>query len=122
MSLEDVYPLSPLQQGMLFHALQDPASGSYVNQLVCQLTGPLDAGALEAAWRWLVAQHPALRTAIVWEEVEAPLQVVLQQVEVPIVRHDWRGVPPTGSDSAGSGASSRIGPGASRWIRLRCCG
>lgn len=44
-NVEDLYPLSPMQQGMLSHSLYDPASGAYIEQMVCTLHGDLDIAA-----------------------------------------------------------------------------
>jgi amino acid adenylation domain-containing protein/non-ribosomal peptide synthase protein (TIGR01720 family) len=89
--LVDVYPLSPMQQGMLFHALFDPAAGMYVGQLFLDLEGTLEEKVLERAWQWVLERHAVLRTAFVWEEVGEPLQVVCKGVAVPLERQDWRG-------------------------------
>ncbi|PWK81234.1 non-ribosomal peptide synthase protein (TIGR01720 family)/amino acid adenylation domain-containing protein [Lentzea atacamensis] len=90
--LADVYPLSPLQQGMLFHAVESPDSGVYWTQDVRELTGELDVDAMRAAWQLVVDRHPALRTAFVWEGVREPFQVVVADVEVPFEVHDWSAV------------------------------
>lgn len=50
-NVEDIYPLSPVQQGMLFHALYDPKAGMYLEQKTCTLHGQLDVPAFERAWR-----------------------------------------------------------------------
>jgi hypothetical protein len=60
--LQDALPLSPLQEGLLFHALYDDAVDVYQAQLTLRLRGPLDATALRAAAAALVARHAALRT------------------------------------------------------------
>src|SRR5215211_5746287 len=65
-NIEDIYPLSPLQQGLLFHTLENPGSGAYVEQLSCALLGPLDLAAFGAAWQSVIDRHPVLRTAFVW--------------------------------------------------------
>ena len=91
--VEDVYPLSPMQQGMLFHKLRDPTSGMYVEQLVFRLTGGLDVKVFETAWREVLARYPILRTAFVWEGLDQPLQVVRVRVGLPWTEHDWRDVP-----------------------------
>ncbi len=91
--IEDLYPLSPLQQGMFFHALQSPGGGLYLNQLVCDLHGPLDEQAFLRAWEALARAHPILRTALEWEDVEEPLQLVLREVELPFEQLDLRGDP-----------------------------
>jgi len=63
-NIEDVYPLSPMQQGMLFHSLFAPASGVYIQQPNYELHGNLDISAFERAWQ-VVDRHPILRTACV---------------------------------------------------------
>ncbi|MGJ5093276.1 non-ribosomal peptide synthase/polyketide synthase [Bradyrhizobium oligotrophicum] len=88
--VEDIYPLSPMQQGMLFHALRDGDSGNYVSQIAVDVEGA-DAARLRAAWQAMTARHAVLRTAFVWRELSgAPQQVVHRQVPVPFVEEDWR--------------------------------
>ncbi len=89
--VEDIYPLSPLQEGMLFHTLYRPGSGVYVNRLALRLGGPLDRAALRAAWERAGERHPMLRSAFFWEELERPLQVVHRRVELPWQELDWSG-------------------------------
>src|SRR5437868_3167992 len=90
-NLEDVYPLSPMQEGMLFHTLYEPESNMYSVQLSCRL-GNLNAEAFERAWQRVVDRHAILRTAFIWKGVEKPLQVVGRQVSLPVEREDWRGL------------------------------
>ncbi|MGH3655922.1 MAG: non-ribosomal peptide synthetase, partial [Micromonosporaceae bacterium] len=86
--LEDVLPLSALQEGLLFHALFDERSVDvYTAQLVVDLQGPLDVHRLRAAATALVARHGCLRTGFV-RDAGDPLQVVLRDVEVPWVEVD----------------------------------
>jgi len=89
--LEDVYKLSPLQQGMLFHNLYHPEEDVYVVQFRFTLAGPLSPPALEDAWNRVLAQHPALRTSFHWEKIQAPSQVVHRKVTLPVELHDLRG-------------------------------
>ncbi|HEX8558420.1 MAG TPA: amino acid adenylation domain-containing protein [Pyrinomonadaceae bacterium] len=91
--IEDIYPLSPIQQGLLFHSLYAPESGVYVEQLRCALRGELDAEAFERAWRQVVERHAALRACFVWSDLEEPLQVVRREVDLSLERRDWRGLP-----------------------------
>ncbi|HEV7669607.1 MAG TPA: condensation domain-containing protein, partial [Thermoanaerobaculia bacterium] len=91
--IEDVYPLSPLQQGLLFHTLEAPGSGVYFGQFTCLLEGKLDVDALEGAWRQAVDRHPVLRTAFFWEGLDDPVQVVFARTTVPFEREDWRDLP-----------------------------
>ncbi|HWE34976.1 MAG TPA: amino acid adenylation domain-containing protein, partial [Isosphaeraceae bacterium] len=85
------FPLSPAQEGMLFHTLAEPDRGAYIQQTLATLRGPLDPSAFEAAWHRLVARHEALRTAFV-RDGGRPLQVVHPEVTLPIAALDWRGL------------------------------
>ncbi|MBR1230344.1 amino acid adenylation domain-containing protein [Bradyrhizobium sp. AUGA SZCCT0176] len=88
--VEDIYPLSPMQQGMLFHALRDGADDVYVNQVGLEVFG-FDAGKLKAAWQAVSDRHAALRTGFVWEHLSGSAQqVVYRHVAVPFVEEDWR--------------------------------
>src|SRR5215469_13365623 len=93
-TIEDIYPLSPLQQGLLFHTLYAPGSGVYVEQFVCRVRGALDVPAFAASFRQVIARHPALRTAYRWKDLDQPLQVVHRHVELPLHQEDWRSAAP----------------------------
>lgn len=88
--VEDIYELSPMQEGMLYHTLQAPGTGVYVEQLVCTLRGTLDAALLERAWQLTVDRHPVLRTAFVWDGLDKPLQAVRRGVRLDFRDDDWR--------------------------------
>ncbi len=90
---EDIYPLSPMQEGMLYHTLLNPASGIYLMQHRYRLRGSVDHAAFAGAWLRVVDRHPVLRTAFVWDGLERPLQVVHRDVALPVDEFDWRGVP-----------------------------
>jgi len=90
--IEAIYPLSPLQQGMLFHTLYSPGQGLYVEQLYCTLRGKLDVAAFMQAWQQVVERHPILRTSFHWEDLKQPLQSVHRRVTLPFEQYDWRGV------------------------------
>ncbi|HYH44471.1 MAG TPA: condensation domain-containing protein, partial [Thermoanaerobaculia bacterium] len=92
--IEDVYRLSPLQEGMLFESLYAPEADAYVVQVSWTLGGDLDPAALRRAWEEIVRRHSVLRTSFHWEELERPHQVVHPEVELPWAEEDWRGVPP----------------------------
>ncbi|WP_330461224.1 amino acid adenylation domain-containing protein [Streptomyces sp. NBC_00820] len=100
-SVEGVHPLSPLQQGLLYHSIVDPDTSFYVDQIVQRLDGHLDADVLEQAWQQVVDRHTILRTSFHWEEIDEPAQVVHAQGVAKIERHDWRD---TGAADAGAGA------------------
>jgi amino acid adenylation domain-containing protein/non-ribosomal peptide synthase protein (TIGR01720 family) len=91
--IEDLYPASPMQQGMLFHTLQAPESGVYIVQIGITLNVDLDVQAFERAWERLIERHPAMRTAFVWEGLDTPLQAVQARVEPAWLHLDWRSLP-----------------------------
>jgi amino acid adenylation domain-containing protein/non-ribosomal peptide synthase protein (TIGR01720 family) len=95
-SVEDIYPLTPMQAGMLFHSLVDGSSGAYLNQMLLRLSGVADPQALGAAWQRVVDRTPVLRCRVVWEGVDRPLQVVQRAVPVPVTHHDWTGLDEVG--------------------------
>ncbi len=91
--IEDVYELSPLQQGMLFHTVRDPAASMYFHQVTYTLQGEFDVPAFRRAWQKLAEHQPALRTSYHWENLEKPAQVVHRQARVPFEEFDWRNIP-----------------------------
>ncbi len=89
-NVEDIYPLSPVQEGMLFHSLYTPETDVYFEQMSCTLQGNLNAIAFQKAWQQTIARHPSLRCAFVWEGVKEPLQIVRKTVELPWLIDDWQ--------------------------------
>ena len=88
-NIKDIYPLSPMQQGMLFHTLYAPETKVYTEQLACKFVGDLNIPAFKKAWQQVLQRHDVLRSAFVWEDLEEPLQVVYDQVELPFETLDW---------------------------------
>jgi surfactin family lipopeptide synthetase C len=88
---EDFYPLSPLQEGLLFHALYSPEGGEYISQISCVMRGELNVDALKEAWRQVVQRHAALRTFFLWEGLRKPVQVVQKHLDLTWEEFDWRG-------------------------------
>jgi len=88
--IEDIYPLSPVQSGILYHALEGAEPGMYFNQWIYELEGDPDLGILREAAERVLARHASLRTFFVWEKRESPVQVVLRKVRLPWQEHDWR--------------------------------
>ena len=91
--IEAIHPLTPLQEGILFHSLAAPDAGLYLVQPVFELDGELDPALLRRAAAALVARHAALRTAFVWQGQDRPRQVVHRHVETPWEERDLRGAP-----------------------------
>jgi amino acid adenylation domain-containing protein len=91
-NIENIYPLSPMQQGMLFHTLYAEGPGMYFVQIGWTLRGQLDVAAFVRAWEEVVARHPILRTGFAWERLERPVQIVRRQVKLPLIEIDLRGL------------------------------
>ncbi|MCA1191391.1 non-ribosomal peptide synthetase [Saccharopolyspora sp. 6V] len=86
--LQDILPLSPLQEGIFFHHVYDEAGPDlYAVQLVLDLEGPLDRVALRAAADGLLRRHDNLRAAFRYQGVNRPVQLIPKSVELP-----WREV------------------------------
>ncbi|MGY5139044.1 condensation domain-containing protein, partial [Streptomyces nigrescens] len=84
--LTDVWPLSPLQEGMLFErAIDEDGVDVYQSQRILDLDGPVDAQRLRAAWQRLLARHESLRTSFHQLGSGETVQVVEGEVEIP-----WR--------------------------------
>ncbi|KUN76450.1 non-ribosomal peptide synthetase [Streptomyces griseoruber] len=90
----DILPLTPLQEGMLFHALyDDEGSDVYTVQTSLELTGPLDRSALRTACEALLTRHPALRTGFLQRGTGRAVQIVPRTAEVPWAEDDLSPLP-----------------------------
>jgi natural product biosynthesis luciferase-like monooxygenase protein/non-ribosomal peptide synthase protein (TIGR01720 family) len=90
----DLYPLSPMQQGLLFHTVYEADESSlYTIRFRGYLEGALDVDAFRRAWQTVVGRHDILRTGFVWNRADDPLQVVYESAEMPCVIEDWRHLP-----------------------------
>ncbi|MCC5608949.1 condensation domain-containing protein [Nostoc sp. CHAB 5834] len=96
-NIEDIYEVSPLQHGILFHCVYGSELTLYFSQLGFTLNvhGDFNFVAFERAWQEVVASHTMLRTGFYWEDIDKPLQVVYRHVKLPIEQYDWRGLEPT---------------------------
>ncbi len=90
--IEDIFPLTQLQKGLLFHSLYDPEAAVYFEQLNCHLEGHVSVDAVNQAWQTLVNRHPILRTAIITKGQTEPVQVVFRNIVFKVVEEDWRGL------------------------------
>ncbi|HVW28435.1 MAG TPA: amino acid adenylation domain-containing protein, partial [Polyangiaceae bacterium] len=84
----DVYAATPVQQGLLFHAVRDGGQGRYVDQLRFTLSGDVEPGALRASWQRVVARHDVLRTRFSWRHGGAPVQIVQREASLPFFEED----------------------------------
>src|SRR5215203_4220082 len=88
--VEGFYPLSPMQQGMLYHTLYAPESGTYMQQVSCVLQGRLNVAAFEQAWQEVLNRYAVLRSAFLWEKLKGPVQLVQREVKLPLAQQDWQ--------------------------------
>ncbi len=93
-NIENFYPLSPMQQGILYHSLAAPKSGNYFEQFSWTLHGKLNITAFHSAWQHIVERHSILRTSFVWEGLKEPVQIVHRQVTLPWQEYNWQHLSP----------------------------
>jgi hypothetical protein len=89
-----MYPLSAMQQGLLFHSLLAPGSGVYSPHIVLELAGPIDVAPLRASWTDAIRDHAVLRSGFFWEQRDEPFQMVSREAQLPWVEQDWSGLAP----------------------------
>ncbi|WP_010248511.1 non-ribosomal peptide synthetase [Acetivibrio cellulolyticus] len=88
-NVEDILALTPVQEGMLFHYLNQPSSELYFEQLSFRLVGKINMEILKKAWDHVVETNEMLRTVFRWEMLEKPLQIVLKTHNMPIREFDF---------------------------------
>ncbi|MFJ4114503.1 non-ribosomal peptide synthetase [Pseudomonas sp. NPDC089758] len=90
--IEDVYPLTPMQEGLLLHTLLEPGTGIYYMQDRYRIDSALDPQRFAQAWQAVVARHEALRASFSWNAGEAMLQIIHKPGNTPVDYQDWRGL------------------------------
>jgi len=88
--LKDIYPLSPMQEGILFHSLYDPHSSVYLMQISFKLYGEVDELLVEKSLNQLVRRHDVLRTIFVYKELARPMQIVFNEGKSNFYYEDLR--------------------------------
>ncbi|WP_420226763.1 amino acid adenylation domain-containing protein [Pigmentiphaga litoralis] len=101
-NVQDIYPVSPLQSGLIFHSVLSPADTAYINQIRIDLMH-LDVPRFVRAWTLLVQRHDVLRTGFLDADLE--LQWVARSVDVPIRIIDFCARPHAEMDVDGLAAS-----------------
>ncbi|MEM7782112.1 MAG: amino acid adenylation domain-containing protein [Planctomycetota bacterium] len=97
-NVDDVYRLTPIQEGILFHSISEPESGVFVQQIEIDIVGLVKLDFLQKAWSELVENHSVLRTMFVWDGLDEPLQLIRSHVEL-----DWQIEYLSGPKSSSSG-------------------
>ncbi|UCH96821.1 MAG: AMP-binding protein, partial [Candidatus Aminicenantes bacterium] len=86
--IRQIYPLAPMQAGILFHAMKNKTSRAYFEQIILTIKGNLDITLFEKSFKKLVERYDILRTAFVYELLEEPLQVILRKRDARIHYED----------------------------------
>ncbi|CAC9975508.1 non-ribosomal peptide synthetase [Flavobacterium panici] len=85
----NIYPLTPLQKGFLFHNLYDDNKAAYICQFHCDLKGVISRESFDKTWNYLLQQHTVLRTAIFGQDLDIPVQCVYDNVKLPVNELDY---------------------------------
>lgn len=93
------YPLSPMQQGMLFESTTLSRSGIYTIQVLCRMHGELNMDAFTRSWQRVMDRHDVLRTRFLRGNLEQPLQQVVRSADPPLETQDWSNFGPVDIDA-----------------------
>lgn len=87
--IERIYPLSPMQEGMLFHSVFDPTSHSYFEQNRLRVQGKIDEAIFTQSFQYIIQRYAIFRTAFIHERLRQPMQVVLKERPGQVQFHDF---------------------------------
>lgn len=88
-TLESVYPLTPLQEGIFFHSLYDSKGIAYLEHYSCELEGEMNIASFEQAWLALIERHSVLRSSFIYKGLSAPVQRVSSEAHLPLEVLDY---------------------------------
>lgn len=91
--VKDMYSLSPMQEGMLFHYIMDEHSPAYFEQVSYRVSGEVNRQLVEQAFNILIQRYDVLRTVFVYKTSKKPVQVVLKKREARIYYEDISHLP-----------------------------
>jgi amino acid adenylation domain-containing protein len=91
-NVENIYALTPMQEGMFFHYLKDPKSEHYFEQLTLEISGEIDTTLFEKAWNFVIETNEMLRAVFRWEKIENPIQIILKRHQLQPQYFDLSGV------------------------------
>lgn len=88
--VQAVYPLTPIQEGFLFHAIYESKSCAYFIQTHWRSKGKYNPKAMCEAWAALINNHELLRASYLWEELKYPIQIIYKQAKIAFQEEDWK--------------------------------
>ncbi|NOQ28301.1 MAG: amino acid adenylation domain-containing protein, partial [Bacteroidales bacterium] len=88
--IEDIYKLTPMQEGMLFHAIHDSESFAYFVQMSYRLNSEISEDIMQKSLNELFNRHEILRTVFIHKDVEIPIQIILKNRECEFNYEDIR--------------------------------
>ena len=97
-NIQDIYTLTPMQEGMMYHAMLETTSAAYFEQRFYRLHGELDVDTVKKSLNELFKRYDILRTAFINQEADRPVQVVLKQREAGFGYEDMRPLVAEGQD------------------------
>ncbi|MCP4117660.1 MAG: amino acid adenylation domain-containing protein [Desulfobacteraceae bacterium] len=121
-NLEGIYPLSPLQEGMLFHSLLEKNGSAFFEQFSFDILGELDVGAFEQSWNHLFDTFDVFRTAFSHQGGDGPVQVVMKKRPIEFTVTDLTGETDKEKDARCAAfklADRRLGFDLSRDVLMR---
>ncbi|MCR6479405.1 amino acid adenylation domain-containing protein [Variovorax sp. ZS18.2.2] len=83
-NVQDIYPLAPLQEGILFHHLLQQQGDAYLNRLLMGFDSRVLLDRFVAAMNEVIARHDVLRTAVQWDGLPEPVQVVWRRARLEV--------------------------------------
>ncbi|MEE4185170.1 MAG: non-ribosomal peptide synthase/polyketide synthase, partial [Gammaproteobacteria bacterium] len=86
---EDIYQLTALQHGMLYHSLLGGARDVYLARFRWRLSGDLDPALFAAAWQQAARRNPSLRASFAWEGLKTPVQIIHREPALELQTEDW---------------------------------
>ncbi len=90
--IEDIVELNSVQEGMLFHYLEDPTSDCYFEQISLEFEGDIFPDRMKGAWEKVVDNNPALRSVFRWDGLEQPIQIILKKAELNFIYYDFSNI------------------------------
>ncbi|QPL45288.1 amino acid adenylation domain-containing protein [Halomonas sp. A40-4] len=106
-NIQDIYPLAPLQEGILFHHRLQEEGDAYVTPRLLGFDSRERLEAFTAGFNQLVARHDILRTAVLWENLREPVQVVYRHAELAL---EWLNVDDVSSQSIAERLNAEVDP------------